>query len=590
MTIQYLPLSKLVSSPDNVRKTDRLSGIEQLAASIEAHGLLQNLQVKPNAKGQFEVAAGGRRLAALKLMAKQKKIAFDFLVPCNALDVENPAEISLAENEIRQAMHPADQFDAFKALADHKMSDEDIAARFGVTVQVVRQRLKLARVSPKLIALYRKEEMTLDCLMAFTISDDHKQQEKIWKDLPVWSKRDADSIRDTLTEAHMEADCKLARFVTIAAYEAAGGAVLRDLFDAESAGWITDPALLNRLAAEKLEREAESIRAQGWKWVEIMPDVAWDTLRSFDRVYPTPTEQQQAQIDELQTERDKLDEDEDSEKVEQLTAKFAKLERELAFAADDRAISGVIVTISAEGELDIIDGLVRQEDRAAAKKKKAETNGEEGDTPPCFSSKLIEHLTAHRTAALQAMLADNPKVALAAVVHAMALGVFYDEEGASRLQITPRVVYLDRHAEGMEGTEAAKQLAATTKAMRKRLPKQASKLWAWLQNQQQKTLLALLAVCAGHTVDAVAKNGGDSGEHGRQLAAALKLDMADYWQPTAAGYFSRVSKEQTLAAIEDACGASAKGGYVSLKKTALAEAAEAKGKGLRWLPELLRAA
>ena len=321
-----------------------------------------------------------------------------------------------------------------------------------------------------------------------------------------------------------------------------------------------------------------------------MPDVAWDTLRSFDRVYPTPTEQQQAQIDELQAERDKLDEDEDSEKVEQITAKFAKLERELAFAADDKAISGVIVTIDHEGELDIIDGLVRQEDRAAAKKKKAEATGEDGDAPPCFSSKLIEDLTAHRTAALQAMLADNPKVALAAVVHAMALGVFYDERDASRLQITPRVVSLDRHAEGMDGTEAAKQLAATTKAMRKRLPKQASKLWAWLQNQQQKTLLALLAVCAGHTVDAVAKNGGESGEHAAQLAAALRLDMADYWQPTAAGYFSRVSKEQTLAAIEDACGASAKGGYVTLKKTALADAAETKLKGLRWLPELLRAA
>ena len=348
MTIQYLPLSKLVPSPDNVRKTDRLSGIEQLAASIEAHGLLQNLQVKPNSKGQFEVAAGGRRLAALKLIAKQKKIAFDFLVPCNALDVENPAEISLAENEIRQAMHPADQFDAFKALADQKMSDEDIAARFGVTVEVVRQRLKLARVSPKLIALYRKGEMPLDCLMAFAISDDHKQQEKIWKDLPEWSKGDADSIRDTLTEAHIDADSKLARFVTVEAYQAAGGAVLRDLFDAESAGWITDPALLNRLAAEKLEREAESVRAQGWKWVEIMPDVAWDTLRSFDRIYPTPTEQQQAQIDKLQAERDKID-DEDSEASRATHRQVREARSEIAFSADDKAISGAIVTIDQRG-------------------------------------------------------------------------------------------------------------------------------------------------------------------------------------------------------------------------------------------------
>jgi ParB family transcriptional regulator, chromosome partitioning protein len=202
MTIQYLPLSKLVPCPANVRKTDRMNGIDQLAASIAAHGLLQNLQVKPNTKGQFEVVAGGRRLAALALMAKQKKIASDFLVPCNALDEENPAEISLAENEIRQAMHPADQSDAFKALAEQGMSDEDIAARFGVSVAVVRQRLKLARVSPKLIALYRKGDMTLDCLIAFAISDDHKQQEKIWKNLPEWSKEDAHAIRDVLTEAH----------------------------------------------------------------------------------------------------------------------------------------------------------------------------------------------------------------------------------------------------------------------------------------------------------------------------------------------------------------------------------------------------
>jgi ParB family transcriptional regulator, chromosome partitioning protein len=367
---------------------------------------------------------------------------------------------------------------------------------------------------------------------------------------------------------------------------------LRDLFDAGGAGWITDPALLNRLAGEKLEREAVSIRAQGWKWVEIMPDVAWDTLRSFDRVYPTPTEQQQAHIDELQAERDKLDEDEDSEKVEQLTAKFAQLERELAFAADDKAMSGVIVTIGHEGELDIIDGLVRPEDRAAAKKTKPDAaDGDADKAPPCFSAKLIEDLTAHRTAALQAMLADNPKVALAAVVHGLALGLFYDGDGASILQITPRVADLDRSAEGIGDTVAMKQLAAATKAMKKRLPKDGGKLWDWLRKQEQKTLLALLAVCAGHTVDTVEKHGGDSNaEPAAELATALKLDMADYWQPTAAGYFSRVSKEQTLAAIEEACGASAKSGYVTLKKAALADAAEAKLKGSRWLPGLLRVA
>jgi ParB family chromosome partitioning protein len=119
----------------------------------------------------------------------------------------------------------------------------------------------------------------------------------------------AESIRDALTEPHIEADNKLARFVTTPAYEAAGGPVLRDLFDADSAGWITDPALLNRLAAEQLEREAESVRAQGWKWVEVMPDMAWETRRSFDRIHPSPTEKQQAALDKLQAARNKIDDE-----------------------------------------------------------------------------------------------------------------------------------------------------------------------------------------------------------------------------------------------------------------------------------------
>jgi ParB family chromosome partitioning protein len=162
MKIKNIPLSQLVPSPDNVRKTDRMNGIAGLAANIAAKGLLQNLQVRPAASGTFEVVAGGRRLAALKLLAKKKAIAKDAPVACNVLAKdEDAAEISLAENEMRQAMHPADQFEAFKALVDSDHGIEDVAARFGVTPTVVRQRLKLAAVSPMLMALYRKAAMSL---------------------------------------------------------------------------------------------------------------------------------------------------------------------------------------------------------------------------------------------------------------------------------------------------------------------------------------------------------------------------------------------------------------------------------------------
>jgi hypothetical protein len=187
------------------------------------------VQVKEAANGQFEVVAGGRRLAALKLLAKHKEIEADHPVPCNVLNGEDVTEISLAENEIRQAMHPADQFDAFKALADGGMSEDDIAARFGVPPLVVRQRLKLANVSAKIIAAYRKGELDLECVMAFAVTDDHKAQERVWKEWRTYPEyqREAEHIRAMLTEQHIDADSKLALFVTVKAYEKAGGSVIR---------------------------------------------------------------------------------------------------------------------------------------------------------------------------------------------------------------------------------------------------------------------------------------------------------------------------------------------------------------------------
>jgi ParB family chromosome partitioning protein len=146
MTIEMIALNQLTPSQANVRKTNLSAGIEELAASIEAHGLLQNLQVRAAAKGKFEVVAGGRRLAAMTILRRQKKLAKDFPVPCHIIDDADAQEISLAENVVRLAMHPADQFTAFHALAEQGMGVEDIAAHFGVSSVVVRQRSKLARV------------------------------------------------------------------------------------------------------------------------------------------------------------------------------------------------------------------------------------------------------------------------------------------------------------------------------------------------------------------------------------------------------------------------------------------------------------
>jgi ParB family transcriptional regulator, chromosome partitioning protein len=223
-----LPLSRLVPSARNVRKTPRGS-LDGLAASILAHGLLQNLNVAPEtgpdgqATGNYQVVAGGRRYAALVKLANQNAIPTTFPVPCRVVEAAGVTETSLAENTLREAMHPADQFEAFRALADQGLGTEAIAARFGVTAVFVRQRLKLAHVSARLFEQFRADEIGLDQLMALAITDDHAAQERVWEAAPEW-RRTPQALRAALTESKVDADADpRVRLVGLDAYLAAGG-------------------------------------------------------------------------------------------------------------------------------------------------------------------------------------------------------------------------------------------------------------------------------------------------------------------------------------------------------------------------------
>jgi ParB family chromosome partitioning protein len=201
-----IPLNKLLAWEGNVRKTDADKGIDELATSIAAHGLLQSLVVQKDKRGKYAVVAGRRRLAALQVLVEAKTVKPDMDIPCRVLDDETDAcEISLAENVQREPMHPADEFEAFAALIESGMPVADVAARFGVTETVVQRRLRLAKVSPKLIAAYRKGEMTLQHVMAFTITDDHDAQERVWNELSDWQTDDPDAIRHMLTENEITA-------------------------------------------------------------------------------------------------------------------------------------------------------------------------------------------------------------------------------------------------------------------------------------------------------------------------------------------------------------------------------------------------
>jgi ParB family transcriptional regulator, chromosome partitioning protein len=225
--------------------------------------------------GMYEVPAGGCRFQALQLLVKQKRLAKTAPVPCVVRDASTDIlaeDDSLTENVQRVPLHALDQFRAFKAMRHKGMSDDEIAAAFFVGVNVVKQRLRLAAVSEKLLEVFADDGMSLEQLMAFTVIDDHARQEQVWDAVKDSSNDDPFHIRRMLTERTVRASDKRALFVGLAAYEEAGGTVLRDLFTEDHGGWLESVGLLERLMTEKLQAEAEKIAGEGWKWIEVNAD------------------------------------------------------------------------------------------------------------------------------------------------------------------------------------------------------------------------------------------------------------------------------------------------------------------------------
>jgi len=269
-----IPFNKLVLSQSNVRRIKAGVSIEELAESIARRTLLQSLTVRPvlgadgAENGMFEVPAGGRRYRALQLLVKQKRLPKTAPIPCVVRETGLAEEDSLAENIERAPLHPLDQFRAFQAMRDKGHAEEEIAAAFFVSANVVQQRLRLAAVSPALLDVYAEDGITLEQLMAFTVNPDHERQEQVWEALQRAYSRQPSEIRRMLTESTVRASDRRAQFVGIDAYVEAGGNVMRDLFESDDGGWLRDASLLDLLVTEKLREECEQLKAEGWAWID----------------------------------------------------------------------------------------------------------------------------------------------------------------------------------------------------------------------------------------------------------------------------------------------------------------------------------
>ncbi|MDP3115943.1 MAG: ParB/Srx family N-terminal domain-containing protein [Phenylobacterium sp.] len=622
-----VPLNKLKKSPRNARRTPHAEAdIEALAASIAAKGVLQAPVVEPETDadgaptGAYLVTIGEGRRLALRLLAQRKRIKKTEPVRC-VVDLSNdPHEISLDENVTRAGMHPADQFEAFRRLSDERgLSAEEIGARFGVSAQVVRQRLRLGAVNPGLMALYRAGELNLDQMMAFAVSEDHARQAQALEQLG--SHRPPYLIRRAMTEAKVSATDRRAIFVGAEAYGEAGGTILRDLFTEDGGGWFEDPALLDRLVAEKLAGIAEDVRQrESWKWAEAHID--YPRALGLGRVYPHPVERPEdeaASMAALSEEYDALVSQWDAveELPPEIAARFAEIDAALeafgdgtAFDPEEIARGGVFVILGQDGVARIERGLIRPEDvptpepdpesedaggsvTHGAPTEEDATDEADEDAGAPWSERLVLDLTAQRTLALRDALGASPTVALSAVVHSLALFAFYPPyDRASCLEIKGVTAYLDGHAPGIDDTRAGRSIAERHERWAVRLPKSAADLWAFVQGLAATDLLDLLAHCASLTVNAVRTpfdRKPAAWAHADRLAEAVGLDMTGYWTPTVTSYLGRVTKARITEAVREAVSDEAAERISGLKKPDMASEAEALLVGKGWLPSLLRA-
>lgn len=563
MEIQ-VPLSKLIVSRDNVRRTNPLVDIEVLAALIKSQGLLQNLIVRGNGDGKYRVVDGKRRRAAIRLLVDSGDWPKSQLIPVKVLSGEhNDIEVSLAANLGRVDMHPADTFEAFRHLAeDEGATPESTGSRFGYAVSTVRGFLKLANVSPRLMKAFRKGEITLEQIKALAITDDHKRQEAAFYHSPDYLRQPRD-LRRLVMEGRIGADDKFARFVGIEAYEAAGGQVTRDLFGDEGEVYIEDSGLLNRLATLKLEIEAGKSRKLGWKWVEIHPDLSNSELAQ-------------------QT------------KVSAIAHGFGP-ESKTA-----RLYAGAVLGIDRDGQLKVITGVLKAEDAKAlmrARADKAESSPSAATTAADnhgrLAATMIEELTAARTAALRAEIAVRPDLGLALVVHDLALPLFYEPwESTKQLsEVRPKVTDVSAFINDADTNKGVAETNKIVEGWRLRVPDKAFDFWPWLIAQEQKVLLELLSVLAALNVNAVRyryeKTVPARVASANRLANTVGLDMTKWWRLDA-GFLSRISKAAILAAIADGVSPEAARGLDRGTKTDVVAAAERKLNGSAWLPEALR--
>lgn len=406
-----------------------------LTKSIGKIGLLQSIvieKIEPQDGCDFRIVAGRRRLRACKTLVSRKHWQTDAQIPTIMVDAETAAKIrtmALAENTLREAMHPVDAYEQVRDILADGGDDQDAADALGMTVLQVRQFEALGKIAPEIRDAWRAGKIDDSTAKAFTLTDDHARQVEVYNRLKKGYGLYAHGVRSELGANQHDQIYALA-VVGEEAYSKAGGVVRHDLFD-EKTIIISDTELLSNLANERIEQECQRLVADGWSWALSSRSIQnrWDYKDQLDEIQLTPDEQAEieaarARIEEID-QSDDIGEDMAAESL-RLDARVDEIEHaafERACTPEIKAATGCIVSIGREG-IAINYGLLAPGQSAPGSEPTSahqiSVSDEAEDLPNAsISGALTMRLSEQVTRAAILAIAANPTLAFRLLTAAM---------------------------------------------------------------------------------------------------------------------------------------------------------------------------
>ena len=439
--IEMVPLSALVKSPLNVRTIPYPpESVREMADSILAVGLIQNLVVHTLPDGLSGVAAGGRRLAALQLLQREQRIDAGHQVIVKRVSDELAVVASMVENNNRVAMHPAEQISGFRTLSEQGKTPAQIGDQLGYSSRHVQRMLKLASLAPELIALLAENTLDVEQCQALSLESDPARQVEIYQRVKAQhSYAPAHMLKRAITDTEISVRDTRFMFVGREAYEAAGGEVREDLFSAQEGDGTADGVLVGRLVQEKLESAALAVEMQeGWSWSLAREGAVrnYGDDREHYLVLPEPegelSADEQRRLDELYATQEATATYEDEAAIQVLIDETEEAASIRAWTPEQKAACGVVVSLS-DGELCIQRGVQKKVQAAVADAQESTVSqasihvvaSSTPDVAEGISVPLLKKMSSERTLAVQAELVRQPQKAVALMVWRLCSCVFH---------------------------------------------------------------------------------------------------------------------------------------------------------------------